>query len=106
VDKDHDVVGFGFNGRLKFSPQSSFIFQYDIPLKIKSVSEHTHFNSFAKPNLAFGYEACTSTHAFQIYVTTASGIIPQDIYMNNTNDWTLGVTDLMFGFTITRLWGF
>jgi hypothetical protein len=105
-EKDHDVIGIGFNGRVKFSPQSAIIFQYDIPLKIKSISEHSSFNNFAKPNLAFGYEVCTSTHAFQIFVTTASGIIPQDAYMYNYNDWTLGVTDLMFGFTITRLWGF
>jgi len=105
-DKDHDVMGFGFNGRIKFSPQSSFIFQYDMPLKIKGISEQTNFDMFARPNLAFGYEVATSTHAFQIYVTTASGIIPQDIYMYNYNDWTHGVTDLMFGFTITRLWGF
>ena len=105
-DKDHDVVGLGFNGRIKFSPQSSFIFQYDIPLKIKSMSEQTNFDKFALPNFAFGYEVATSTHAFQVYVTTANGIVPQDIYMYNYNDWTHGVTDLMFGFTITRLWGF
>jgi hypothetical protein len=103
-DKDHDVIGVGFNGRLKFSTQSSFLFQYDIPLKIKSISEQKNFENFAKPNFAFGYEARTVTHAFQIYITTASGIIPQDIYMYNNNDWTHGVTDLMFGFTITRVW--
>ncbi|MBN2173838.1 MAG: hypothetical protein JW731_06890 [Bacteroidales bacterium] len=115
--KDHDVVGIGFNGRIKFSPQSAILFQYDMPLKIKNISEHTSFIKPSLPNFAIGYEVCTSTHDFQIYITTADGIIPQDIYMYNDNtlenskgsadnDWTHGVSALRFGFTITRLWGF
>lgn len=103
---DHDKIGIGFNGRVKFSPQSAFLFQYDIPLKIKGISEHTGFADPPEPNFGVGYEISTSTHAFHIYVTSADGIIPQDIYMHNQNDWTQGVTDLMFGFTITRLWSF
>lgn len=105
-EKDHDVIGIGLNGRIKFTPQSAFIFQYDLPLKIKSFSEQTNFDKFALPNLGLGYEVATSTHAFQVYVTTAAGILPQDIYVYNYNDWTKGVTDLMIGFTITRLWSF
>lgn len=103
---DHDKVGVGINGRIKFSPQSAFIFQYDAPLKIKSISEQLEFVDHPLPNLAFGYEVSTSTHAFQIYVTTADGILPQDIYMYNLNDYRDGTSGLMFGFTITRLWSF
>jgi len=105
-NKDHDIIGVGVNGRMKFSPQSSFIFQYDIPLKIKGITEQREWYDHPLPNLAFGYEAATSTHAFQIYITTADGILPQDIYMYNRNDWKRGTRDLMFGFTITRLWSF
>ncbi|MCD4736242.1 MAG: DUF5777 family beta-barrel protein [Bacteroidales bacterium] len=103
---DHDKIGVGFNGRVKFSPQSSFQFQYDIPLKIKGISEQPEFVDPSLPNFAVGYELSTSTHAFQIYISTADGIIPQDMYMYNKNDWTKGTSNLMFGFTITRLWGF
>lgn len=103
---DNDKVGVGFNGRIKFSAQSSFVFQYDIPLHIQSISQHKDLMNKSKPNLAFGYEVSTSTHAFQIYVTTADGILAQDIYMYNQNDWTKGSSGLMFGFTITRLWNF
>ncbi|MCF8379585.1 MAG: DUF5777 family beta-barrel protein [Bacteroidales bacterium] len=104
--KDHDIIGVGFNGRIKFSPQSAFIFQYDAPLKIKGISEQLEFTDHPLPNLAFGYELSTGTHAFQIYITTADGILPQDIYMYNSNEWQKGTQSLMFGFTMTRLWGF
>jgi len=104
--KDHDVIGFGFDGRIKFSPQSAFTFQYDMPLKIKGISENQNFDQAALPNFGIGYEVATSTHAFQIFITTASGIIPQHVYMYNYNDWTHGVTGLLFGFNITRLWEF
>ena len=103
-ERDHDKFGVGFNGRVKVSPLSSIIFQYDIPLNILAFSEHTEFINPPKPNLGFGYEISTGMHAFQLYVTTATGILPQDIYLFNQNDFTKG--DLMFGFTITRLWGF
>ena len=96
-DTDHDKIGVGVNGRVKFSPQSSILFQYDHPFSVQG-------NSESKPNLGIGYEVSTSTHAFQIYVGTAQGIIPQDNYMYNLNDFTKG--EMMFGFTITRLWSF
>ena len=102
---NHDVVGVGFNGRVKFSPQSSFIFQYDIPLYIKSISEQLNYKA-AKPNFGIGYEVSTSTHAFQIFISTADGILQQDNYLYNTNDVANGFSDLMIGFTITRLWSF
>ena len=102
---NHDVIGVGFSGRVKFSPQSSFIFQYDIPLKIQKISEHKDFEA-AKPNFGIGYEISTSTHVFQIFISTTDGILQQDNYMYNTNDLSNGFSDLMFGFTITRLWNF
>jgi len=103
---NHDNIGMGINGQIKFSPQSSIIFQYDVPLKIQGISEQISFTetNAAKPNFGFGYQVETSGHSIQIYFTTANGILPQDIYMNNFNDWTKG--DFMLGFTITRLWNF
>ncbi|MGQ8338461.1 DUF5777 family beta-barrel protein [Sunxiuqinia sp. A32] len=111
---DHDRVGLHLNGRLKFSAQSSFIFSYDAPLKIDQISEqHSGWTAentpgwdgpyHPKPSLKFGLEISTYTHAFQIYVGNASGILPQYDMMNNMNDAFEG---LAFGFTITRLWMF
>lgn len=101
---DHDKVSVGLNGRVNFSPQSSILFQYDVPLKIKGITEHREWMNPAKPNLGVGWEIRTSTHAFHIYLSSTDGMIPQHSAMYNQNDWTKG--DLMFGFSITRLWSF
>lgn len=109
---DHDRVGLHFNGRVKFSSQSSFIFTYDAPLNIQKISEQnpdwTAENTdgwdgpyHPKSILRFGLEVSTYTHVFQIYVGNANGILPQYDMMNNMNDPFEG---LSFGFTITRLW--
>jgi hypothetical protein len=106
VGGNHDVIGLGFTAAIKFTSQSSIILQYNTPLKIQKISEQTSFTAAnsSKPNFGIGYEVNTGMHSFQIYLTTASGIIPQECYMYNQNDWTKG--GLMLGFTITRLWNF
>jgi len=103
-DYNHDVVGIHFSGRLKFSPQGSIIFNYDKPLNIDGISEQTEWNTQAKENVSIGVEFFTFTHAFQIYLGTADGILPQDVMMYNQKDWTN--KGLALGFTITRLWMF
>lgn len=101
-DYSHDIVGFHFNGRAKISDQTSFIFNYDLPLKIKDISEQLNWDTHALPNVCFGVEIATFTHAFQIYFGTADGIIQQDIMMYNQDDWKN--KGLAIGFNITRLW--
>jgi hypothetical protein len=103
-DYNHDVVGIHFAGRIKFSPQGSIIFNWDQPLKIDAISEHTEWDTNANENVCIGVEFFTFTHAFQIYLGTANGIIPQDVMMYNQKDWT--DKGLALGFTITRLWMF
>jgi len=77
---------------------------YDEPLKIKQISEQLEWTNHPKPNLALGYEISTSTHAFQIFLGTANGLLPQDNIMHNQNDFT--DKQWVIGFNITRLWGF
>jgi hypothetical protein len=101
---DHDKVGAHFNGRIKVSPQGSVIFNYDQPLKIKEISEQHVLTDPSKPNLSVGYEISTGSHAFQIYMGTTSGLLPQETTMWNTNDFTK--KQLSLGFVITRLYGF
>lgn len=101
---DHDKISVGFNGRVNISPQSSILFQYDVPLKIKEIREYNAFHFPAQPNVGLGWEIRTSTHAFHIYLSSTDGMIPQYNAVYNRNDWTDG--DIMFGFTITRLWVF
>ncbi len=102
-DNNHDLVGLHFNGRIKFSPQSSFIFNYDAPLKITDISEQIDYTE-PKPNLAMGIEISTFTHTFQIFVSNVSGILPQDNMMWNQNNWKN--QGIALGFNITRLWMF
>ncbi len=101
---EHDKYGLSFSGRAKFSPQGSFIFNYDIPLHIKSTQEFLELGFKPKANLALGVEFATGTHVFQVYLGTADALSNQYNMMMNDNDWTNG--DMMFGFTITRLWSF
>jgi len=101
---EHDKIGLHFSGRVKLTPQGSFIFNYDIPLPIKGIAEHSTFTNEPKHNLAFGAEIATSTHAFQIFMGTSTALLPQEIIMNNQNDYTK--KGLSFSFVITRLWNF
>ncbi len=101
---DHDKISVSFAGRIKVSPQSSIMLQCDLPLEIKGISEHTTFTDPSKPNFAIAWEISTSTHSFQMYLGTAVGIVPQEIMMNNQNDF-FG-NQMMIGFTVTRLWSF
>lgn len=101
---NHDIIGIGFMGRIKFSPQSSIVFHYSIPLEIKAISENAHVINKPKSNFGIGYQVATASHAFEIFITTSNSIIPQDTFMYNTSDWTKG--EFRIGFNITRMWGF
>jgi hypothetical protein len=101
---DHDKIGVHFNGRYNFSPQSSFIFNYDVPLQIQQISEQRNVPEHHKPNLSFGIEIATSTHAFQIFAGNSRGLLPQEIMMWNSNEFSL--ENMAIGFVITRLWNF
>lgn len=108
---DHDKISLSFAGRVKFSPQSSFVIGADIPLKIQGISEHTaEFNETnpgwrdLKPNICIGYEVATSTHAFHLYLASGQGILPQENAMFNKNDFF--DKGILIGLNITRLWSF
>ena len=91
----HDNFGIGIGGRYKFSPQGSAIFEYEHSL---TTPENI------KPNLSLGVEWATSSHAFQIFITTYSNLVYQHNLVYNTNDFT--DKGLRLGFNITRNWNF
>lgn len=111
---DHDRIAMHFLGRIKVSPQTSVIVNYDLPLNIKGISEwgDHHYESagmkrddyLSSPNLGFGVEIATSTHAFQIFAGTSTLLVPQYNTMKNFNHASDG--DFFIGFNITRLWSF
>ncbi len=93
----NDMFAIAFGGRFKISPQTAIIFDYSQPL--------TQFDdNNPQPGISLGTEFSTSAHAFQIFITNNKGIVPQQNYMKNTNDFFNG--DVLIGFNITRLYNF
>jgi len=84
-------------GRYKFSPKSSIVVNYDQPL-----TQHPTNNPH--PNISFGLETTTDSHAFQVFAGNFYGIVPQSSNVYNQNDYTKG--QFVIGFNITRLWAF
>ena len=95
ADMTHDNFGIGIAGRVKFSSQGSVLVEYEQPLT-------TPDNIM--PNLSFGVEWATSSHAFQIFITTYNNLVYQHNMVYNTNDFTDG--GMRLGFNITRNWSF
>lgn len=93
----NDMVAFSLGGRYKISPNTAIMFDYSQPLT-EFMKDNPH------PGLSFGIEFGTSAHAFQLFVTNYHGIVPQDNYMFNGNDFFNG--DILFGFNITRIYNF
>jgi hypothetical protein len=60
--------------------------------------------SYNNPGISLGAEFATSGHAFQIFLTNFNGILPQQNYMKNTNDFF--DKGLLIGFNITRKYNF
>ncbi|MBW6460139.1 MAG: hypothetical protein K0B08_06150 [Bacteroidales bacterium] len=103
---EHDKIALHFLGRIKFSPQSAVIFNLDLPLKIDGIKEWREFKEPPKPNFGIGYEVATATHAFQIFVGSATYLVPQYNVMKNQNDFFKSTENIYIGFNITRLWSF
>ncbi len=93
----NDNLNIAGLGRLRISPQSSIIVSYSQPLM-------TYLNTAPWPNFGLGVEVSTSTHTFQVFLTSANGIVPQETVMYNHNNPYNGA--ILLGFNITRLWTF
>ncbi len=90
-------LAFSVLGRYKISENSAIIAGYDQPL-----TQHPTNNP--RPNISFGFETTTSSHAFQVFAGNYAGIVPQSNNMFNQNDYTKG--QFVIGFNITRLWNY
>ena len=101
--ENHDLVGVHALGRIKISPQSSLTVNYNQPLKIESISEQKEMPDYT-PNIALGWQISTFTHAFQLYVSNSSSMLPQENMMFNRTKFDK--SGIAIGFTITRIWAF
>lgn len=98
----NDVIGIAFGGRYKISDQTSIIWDYSQPFTHHLNGERLDIDP--EPGISLGFEFATSAHAFQLFITNMNGIVPQQNYMKNTNDFFRG--QILFGFNITRNYNF
>jgi len=101
---DHDKISVGINGRIVINYKYSVLFQYDVPLELKNISEHQQFINHPYPNFGIGWEIRTSAHVFHLFATSSEAFLPQHNHMYNRSNWLKN--QLRFGFTITRLYNF
>jgi hypothetical protein len=94
---NHNHAAISFSGRYRIKPAMAFIFNVDQPIT-KHVSNNPH------PNIAFGLELSTSSHAFQFFLGNYNSISPARNNFFNQNDFTKG--QFLIGFNITRLWNY
>jgi hypothetical protein len=83
--------------RYKFSQVMSVIIGYDQP-----ITDQEFFDP--EPNLSFGLEVVTSSHAFQMFVGNYKSLVPQ--YNHSFNAYSFGDNQILLGFNFTRLWNF
>jgi hypothetical protein len=113
---ENDMFGISIGARYKVSPQTSIVFEWTEP-----TLEHNHINAPAdsefyrdtgpKRNISLGVEIATSSHAFQIFISTYRDILPQYNLHYNTNEFISEIDgknklSFLFGFNMTRLWNF
>ena len=82
-------------GKYSITEKSAIIVGYDQPL-----TQHTTNNP--DPNISFGFETTTSSHAFQVFAGNYYGIVPQSNNVYNQNNYRDG--QFVIGFNIIRLW--
>lgn len=111
VGMENDVIGLSIGGRYKIgTSQTAILFDYSQPFtdftEDPDITNPVAGLDAINPTAGFsiGVEFRTSSHAFQIYASNLKGIVSQDNYFYNTNDFFDG--DILFGFTITRLYNF
>lgn len=99
VQKKMDNLHFAiaFSGRYKVSEKLAILVNVDQPLT-------QHPTSNPHPNVSFGLEIATSSHAFQVFAGNYQNIVQQRNNMFNQNDYTN--SQFLIGFNITRLWNF
>jgi hypothetical protein len=90
--RKHDHFAIAANCSVMLKENMNFLINYDQPLT-KHASGNPH------PNLSFGIEFVTSSHAFQVFAGHYYSLIPQRNNYFNQNDWK----SYLIGFNITRL---
>ncbi len=95
---NNDHLAIAVLGRLKVSNTLAIIANWDQPLTNHPINN-------PEPNISFGLEIVSSSHAFQIFLGNYYSIIPQHNNMFNQNRPNQ-LANYLIGFNMTRLWNF
>ncbi len=98
----NDVIALSAGARYKISPQTAILVDYTHPFVHHQGG--VELEQDPEPGFSAGVEFRTSAHAFQIFLSSYQGIVPQKNVMFNQNNFFDG--DILIGFTITRLYNF
>ena len=101
----NDVVALAVGGRFKISDQTAILVDYSHPF-VHHLNKDEFKGIDPEPGFSLGVEFATSGHAFQLFLTSYNGIVPQQNYRYNKNDFFKGGTDILIGFNITRNYNF
>ena len=103
-EMNHDHFAIAFSGRYKLTNVTSVIINYDQP-----ITKHVVNNP--APNISFGFEFTTSSHAFQLFLGNYSLLNPARNNLENTNYYKnangkVTIKQFLIGFNVTRLWNY
>ncbi len=99
----HDNFGLTFSGRMRLSPTTILLFEYDANLTAMQ-NRLSGDTWYGKPNLGVGIEFTTLKHSFQIFLSNYQGINPaRNMVYNNYDMWK---GDFVISFNLIRTWDF
>ena len=101
----NDVVAIAVGGRFKISDQTAILVDYSHPF-VHHLNKDEFKGIDPEPGFSLGVEFSTSGHAFQLFLSNYWGIVPQENYRYNKNEFGNGFTDILIGFNITRNYNF
>ncbi|MDX1407668.1 MAG: DUF5777 family beta-barrel protein, partial [Saprospiraceae bacterium] len=84
-------------GKWKITPGTAVLLNVDVPLTSHEIND-------PEPNISFGLEFVTSSHAFQVFIGNYKSLVPQ--YNQVLNQNSFGDGNILIGFNMTRLWNF
>lgn len=104
----NDMFAIAVGAKFKVSSGTNILIDYSQPLtsydKATTADLALGGVNTPKPGISLGVEFNTSAHAFQLFASNYWGIVPQNNYMYNQNDFFSG--DILIGFNITRIYNF
>jgi len=106
VERGYKNLNYGIHagGKVTFAMSHSIIFEFDHifsqPDRDPDGDGEDNFGK-TKPQIAIGWEKSTPTHGFQLFFANYKGILGQQNFVYNQNDFAMGVHGYIVGFNVT-----